>query len=128
MGNSPHTIRLRGAWEYRVLEAEEGSAGYHRIDLHDLTRLHSLVGTLELVRHFNKPTGLQDGDRVELVIGPSATVKAIDLNGRSLARTSGELRFDITTQLQPHNILRIVIDTEKRRNTQLDEVRLEIQS
>jgi hypothetical protein len=126
--NSPHTIRLRGPWEYRILEpAKNVDRHQGRIDISNLESLQSAIGRIELVRRFNKPTGLE-GARVELVIGPCAHAIAVDLNDESLSviKGSDELRYDITAQLQSRNILRIVIDIGKLQDIQLDQVRLEI--
>ena len=127
--DTPHTIRLRGPWEYRILETgKDIEAQQGRIDISNLGLLKNVVAKVELIRRFNRPTGLDDRTQVELVIGPRAQVEAVDFNDESLdaKAKSDELRFDITAHLESRNILRIIVNTSEQRNIQLDEVRLEI--
>jgi hypothetical protein len=124
-----HTIRLRGPWEYRLLEsAKYVEAQQGRVDISNTDLLRNVVGKIELMRRFNRPTGLGNGTRVELVVGSRTHAIAIDLNGEPLSITLEELRYDITAQLRSHNVLRIIVDTGQQKDIRLDDVRLEIQT
>ena len=119
----PHIIRLRGPWTYRVLEQEQQG----RIDIEQLNEiLPTATGQIELERRFHRPTGLDDSTAVELVIGPTAHAREVQLNDVSLSipPAAGELRFDVTSLLELNNVLRIVVDGTEA--VQFNAVRLEI--
>jgi len=107
-----HTIRLRGPWDFVPQEDPPG--------------------TTRCTRHFHKPTGLDSGERVWLVIEGLAGTAQVSVNDTALAQASGMslIRFDLTTLLRPHNEL--IIDIACPPNSDLvrfpGEVRLEIES
>jgi Glycosyl hydrolase 2 galactose-binding domain-like len=111
-----HVIRLRAPWEVEPLEESPNS--------------------VRCTRHFNKPTGLDDGQRVWLVIDGLACTAAVSLNdvpvGQASRLSPGDLpaRFDITPLHEPRN--KIVIEFECSVSSDpvasLGEVRLEIVS
>jgi hypothetical protein len=109
--HSMHTIRLRGPWEI------EQSAGR--------------MGTARCVRHFNKPTGLESGERVWLVIEGMARTAAISFNGAFVGQASSwsSARFNITPQLMARNRIEIELPspTGADPRVSLGEVRLEIE-
>ena len=82
----PHRIRLRGPWEHN-----------------SLTNCFS--------RGFHRPTGLTAATRVWLVIDECTASAQIELNGKEIgAAIAGQpARFDITTELQPNNLLAITL-------------------
>jgi hypothetical protein len=99
----PHIIRLRGPWEW------EASADKVRI-----------------TRRFHRPTGLEAGDCVWLTIDDVHGSATVALNGRRLgeivSRSSEEphshleiqrcpARFNLTTDLQPHNAITVEVTT-----------------
>jgi len=90
-----HTIRLRGPWE---IEPREDA-----------------VGTFRCTRHFNKPTGLEGGERVWLAIERSSGPASVSLNGAPIGEPSRQpigqsaSRCDVTGLLQPHNKLVIEV-------------------
>jgi hypothetical protein len=105
----PHIIRLRGPWEEQPLEG----------------------GRVCLVRRFHRPTGLEAGDRVWLVIGEVSAPAEVTLGGKLLGRIAqaqppapqtSTARFDITAELAPLNVLEIRLPAPPR----LEGVRLEI--
>ena len=106
-----HTIRLRGPWE---IEQPEDP-----------------LGTARCVRHFNKPTGLESGERVWLVIEALASTATISLNGAIVGQASrmSPARFDITPQLIARNRIEIELasPTGADPRVSLGEVRLEIE-
>jgi len=128
--NAAHTIRLRGPWEYRVLRVPgDPEARRTRIDISNCEGLlHRAVGCLELTRRFNRPTGLNNKEQVDLILGPIAQLISLELNDESLGigQAADELRYNITARLQTHNVLRMVIDTAQQQDLRFDNVRLEI--
>jgi len=90
-----HTIRLRGPWE--------------------IERREDAVGTFRCVRHFNKPTGLEGGERVWLAIERCSGPASVSLNGGGVGQAfrlspgDAPVRFDITRLLQPRNKLVIEV-------------------
>lgn len=86
----PHSIRLRHPWE-------EVSAGDGRIVFR---------------RRFNKPTGLDDSQRVALEVDRTLLAADISLNGTPLGQLSPGQPFaaDITSLLQPANELKVDAD------------------
>jgi hypothetical protein len=89
-----HVIRLRAAWTH-----EGGGVS---------------------VRRFNKPTGLEGGERVWLVW--DGAVEAAELNGEPLRSDAG--RHDVTDRLRLANEMRLVGVSEGVRESS----RLEIQA
>ena len=132
----PHTIRLRGPWEYQPLARAtllaDGSVGR---DDRDLPAGGTIVmpgdwgavlgsdfrGLVRFTRRFALPTGLDASTRVWLVIEDVDWQGTVVLNGAALGmvRFSAALatdgvsglpcpaRFDITSHLQPRNLLAI---------------------
>jgi hypothetical protein len=76
-----HTIRLRGPWEHQTLEG----------------------GLVRYTRRFHRPTGLEGGERVWLIVDGRAA--DVSLNGQPLAGA----RCDVTPLLAPSNHLAIII-------------------
>src|SRR5262245_10571115 len=84
-----HTIRLRGPWDQEPLQD----------------------GQIRWTRCFHRPTGLDPGSRVWLVIEDTAPAE-LSLNGRPLRvleNTSVPERVDITALLQDSNKLALTI-------------------
>ena len=98
-----HAIRLRGPWEQEPL-AE---------------------GRVRWSRRFHKPTGLDAPSRVWLVIEDLHEQADVSLNDRLLAAVDQQspARLDITTALQPYNVLTITLPA----SSMLLPVRLEIE-
>ncbi len=86
-----HVIRLRGPWQLEPLG--DGGACCRRT--------------------FHKPTGLDAGERVWLVVERPAGRAAVRLNGRALGVVEGEAsvgRFDVTGRLADGNSLEIDVE------------------
>lgn len=109
-----HVIRLRAPWQIEALATQPGM--------------------VRCVRHFNKPTGLDDGERIWLVIDGPVLPARIALNGQAVGQASGlspsgaPTRCDVTSLLAARN--RIEIDLMMLEGSDpsagLGEVRLEI--
>jgi len=108
----PHVIRLRAPWDIEPLTEQ---------------------GLVRCTRHFNKPTGLDHGERVWLVIEGAASSARITVNGSRLGQTSClaevPMRIDITQLITGRNRLEIelsVADGHEAAQFQ-SAVRLEIE-
>ena len=80
----PHVIRLRFPWSVESL-----GNGLQRFS-----------------RHFNGPSGLTNGDRVELVLARVPSPIDVELNGSPLGELDPEgqiVRFAVTDLLEPRN-------------------------
>jgi hypothetical protein len=78
-------------------------------------------GRVRYSRSFNKPTGLDSGERVFLVVEPPRSEACILLHGEligSVRPGEGAGRFDITDRLESHNRLEVYLD-----HPALDEMR-----
>ncbi len=112
----PHIIRLRGPWQYEVLEGrhpKSQTVGKVRMPTswHD-TLGSDFLGQVRCVRHFGMPTGLDADSRVTLVVGQHDAGGQISLNGQRLNdphERHQSVRFDITHRLQRRNELCIDI-------------------
>jgi hypothetical protein len=110
----PHVIRLRAPWEIEPLPEPPG--------------------LLRCTRHFNRPTGLESGERVWLVLPSLASPGTIVLNGDPLEPTpglpadGGSVRCEITSRLTARN--KVEIQLAANTDTALallEQVRLEIE-
>jgi hypothetical protein len=123
-----HTIRLRGPWQLEPIERYIPRSDDHfdRVgdDLPSSSRAampadwagvfgRDFLGRVRYHRVFQKPTGLDSGERVRLVIEPPRTRGVVTLSGTPLGQVAwgGPLgRFDITNLLEDHNRLEIVVE------------------
>ena len=82
----PHTIRLRGPWEYDHL-------------------------TNRFTRRFHRPTGLTATSRVWLVVKSADSPARVDLNGQILGEITPRCpaRFEITSNLGSQNLISIIV-------------------
>jgi hypothetical protein len=118
-----HTIRLRGPWSIEPLERYVlGPGGRYQRTSGDLPATAKMTmpadwgpafGTafLGLVRYqriFQKPTGLESGERVWLVVDVPRSRGSVELNRHALGEAGG--RFDITELLEDHNRLEVVVE------------------
>src|SRR5207249_2615482 len=82
----PHTIRLRGPWEYEPL-------------------------TRCFTRRFHRPTSLTATSRVWLVVTTADSPVRVNLNSQILGEITPlfPARFDITPHLGPQNLISIMV-------------------
>jgi hypothetical protein len=118
-----HTIRLRGPWQvepvtrfvlqpdssYKPMEDCLPAAGRMTMPA-DWSGLlgADFLGRVRYRRTFQKPTGLESGERVWLVVEGPRSRGVVELNRKRLGDAGG--RFDITHQLEDHNQLEIVVE------------------
>ncbi len=125
---NPHTIRLRGPWQLEAVEhytpTADGSFSRSTDGLPLSARARmpadwsgvfgsEFLGRVRYRRNFQKPTGLDCGERVWLVIEPPRSRGVIELNRKRMGEVcDGDPpgRFDITELLQDHNQLEIVVE------------------
>jgi hypothetical protein len=81
-------------------------------------------------RHFGRPTGLGESDRVKLMIEPLAGNGTVRLNGQPLGAITAGSTFeaDVTALLKMRNLLEIEIAAEGDSGGVTNEVRIEIHS
>jgi hypothetical protein len=123
-----HTIRLRGPWSVEPLErfvlqpdgfykpVDTGLPAGGRMtmpaDWSDLLG-PDFLGRVSYRRAFNKPTGLESGERVWLVVEAARSQACVVWKGELIGFVnSGDAadRFDITERLEDHNTLEIYVD------------------
>jgi hypothetical protein len=118
-----HTIRLRGPWElepvqrfvlrpdgcYKLLEDGLPAAGRMKMPA-DWSGLlgADFLGRVRYRRTFQKPTGLESGERVWLVVEGPRSRAVVELNRKRLG-DAGE-RFDVTGLLENYNRLEILVE------------------
>jgi hypothetical protein len=66
------------------------------------------LGLVRYLRIFQKPTGLESGERVWLVVERPRSRGTVELNRKRLGDAGG--RFDITELLEDHNRLEILVE------------------
>jgi hypothetical protein len=120
-----HTIRLRGPWEFEALKRfVPQQDGTYRPDDRALPAParatmpadwsepfgRDFLGRVRYRRIFQKPTGLDSGERVFLVVEPPLSQGVVGLNHTPLGDVKDSTgRFDITQLLDDHNHLEIVV-------------------
>jgi hypothetical protein len=123
-----HIIRLRGPWQLepvaRFVSQPDGTYRPLKDDLPPSARQTmpadwsevfgpDFLGRVRYLRVFQKPTGLDSGERVFLVVERPNSHGEIRLSGKRLGDVSREGaagRFDITELLGDHNRLEIIVD------------------
>lgn len=133
-----HTIRLRGPWQVepvcRFVRKVDGALDESTDDLPPAARVtmpadwaatcgEDFWGRVGYLRTFQKPTGLESGERVFLVVEPPRSRGCVLLSRTSAVNAwsdgilLGEVecgdapgRFEITELLDEHNRLEIVVD------------------
>jgi hypothetical protein len=123
-----HTIRLRGPWQLEpIARFVPQSDGTYRPASHDLpppvkvtmpadwskTFGHNFLGRVRYHRVFQKPTGLESGESVSLVVEPPRSRCVVKLGGKPLGNVIWDGppgRFHITDLLDDHNRLEIIVE------------------
>jgi hypothetical protein len=151
----PHTIRLRGPWQFTVLSCTTGrfantlnaELSQGRVvlpaDWGD-TLGADFCGRVRYTRHFNRPSGLDPHERVWCVIEGIDPAGNVALNDQPLGSVRGYAlpeSFDITPLLQERNQLTLDVEMPPLSQTQtprpgrghlpggpVGEVRLEIRA
>lgn len=123
-----HIIRLRGPWQVeamaRFVLQPEGSYKAEHDGLPPSVRATmpadwaavlggDFFGRARFGRVFQKPTGLESGERVWLVVEPLRTRGVVELNRKPLGEvfwSESSARFEITELLEDHNRLEIAVE------------------
>jgi len=114
----PHLIRLRGPWQYEVIEtgAPVGLplAGQMVLPADWGRQLGvSFRGRVRFTRNFGRPPGLEPHERVRLVCDGIDPHGAMLLGGQRLGNATGyalPCRADVTELLKPRNTVELNID------------------
>ena len=123
-----HTIRLRGPWElepvWRYALAADGTYRPDRENLPAAAKMKmpadwsavfgdDFLARVRYRRVFHRPTGLEGGTRVFLVVEPARSEACITLKQKlvGFVHPGDETgRFDITDRLEDDNVLEIFVD------------------
>ena len=123
-----HIIRLRGPWQlepvFRFVPELDGTYRPESEGLPAAARVTmpadwsavcgaDFLGRVRYRHSFNKPSGLDSGERVFLVVEPPRSSACITWKGNLLGFIDpGELakRFEITPLLEDHNQFEILVD------------------
>lgn len=128
-----HQIALRGPWRYEWLgegvpDSVEGisclkpeatgqtaqrSLSRTQMPTDWATLFGDQRGRVRFVRRFHAPTGLEPTDRVVLCFNGVGGSAVFELNGQFLGgacQSRDPVRFDITQQIEPGNLLEVIID------------------
>ncbi|TWU26337.1 hypothetical protein Pla52o_01900 [Novipirellula galeiformis] len=125
-----HTIRLRYPWSKQL---HDGESDARRVnvperdeDLSSAEQRHSTTYT----RHFNRPTGIESGDRVALrITNWQGQLTSIRLNGKEQPTGPPPLEIELTEQWDLHNQIELQLDPSGGVPVRLDgEVTLEIRT
>lgn len=111
-----HVIQLRGPWEREVAPGRWERFDWER----DAATVLSAAEPVTVLRRFGKPTGIEPGDTVRLVIAGFDALQ-VWLNDAPLP-IDDTANCDLTALLAPRNVLRLTA----RRASDAPQVRLEI--
>lgn len=122
----PHVIRLRGPWEFEVIEraapADGAECGDPAASRSGKVKLpcdwsealgRTFRGKVRYRRRFNRPSGLDPHERVWLIVEGVDAFGAAALNGRALGEVRGyalPARFDVTDLLGQANELLLEVE------------------
>lgn len=105
----PHVIRLRGPWEYVLLdEPQVGSTGSFTMTGDWPATLPAHIGGIRLVRWFQAPSGLTGAASVQLVVH-GLTHLSVSLDGASLPLVDN--RCEVLSLLKGRHRLEIEVDS-----------------
>jgi len=120
---SPHRIRLRGPWQFRVLSDSLEPISKGRIQLpadwtQVISELSDSTHCVEFERNFHRPTGLTETSLVFLVLEGIPFESQVRLNGRSIpgSNPTDVYRADITPLLEAHNLLAIRLELDRKNH------------
>lgn len=101
----PHDIRLAGPWEFLAAPDD-----WQRCKLPFPNSDASIGGAVSLRRRFNRPSGLEDGTRVHVVVSTDLEPPQLLLNDAAIplfSHAEGNCSFEITAAMQQFNTLRL---------------------
>lgn len=128
-----HRIRLRGPWEFVWSASEDGTFHERSGTLSFPATWHEVPGdrrgVVRFSRRFNRPTGIDHGERVWLEVSVSR-LSSVSLNEQPLGVVrTGVVRFDVTDRLVLH--CKVELEIDRTSNTDDDliaEVALVVES
>jgi len=121
-----HTIRLHAAWK-RMDECDHASPDNQErsVSLPDASLADCAASMATYQRRFNRPTGLNDSVSVHLHSSLLSLATAIKLNGESLGAPFDPF-IDLSTRLEAHNLIEIVIAKPQFKHAATASARIEI--
>ena len=122
-----HPIRLRGPWQYTVVDSYPVSAGRERVEEQSAladgklnmpsdwgsTLGEAFRGRVRYTRRFGCPTALEPHESVYLVLEAVDARGELELNGVSLgsiAWATGPVRLEVTPLLRERNELTVMVE------------------
>jgi hypothetical protein len=122
----PHRIRLRGPWEYEVLDVPGGGApSAGRVTMPCL-RWEGPMGHVRLRRRFGYPGQVDSYERVWVVFDGLASSVQLSVNGTDLGMHSVTAEVDVTQLLGARNELTLEIPDMAPGKGLWDEAALEV--
>ena len=120
--SSRHAIRLRGPWQYEVLERFRQDANAEDVESAGRIKFpfawsqppwENFFGRVRFLRNFNWPEPLEPDERLGLVFDVNASCTHALLNGEPLVRFEGErlIRVDVTEEVLLSN--KLVVEGER---------------
>jgi hypothetical protein len=122
----PHRIRLRGPWEYKLLDRTgDNPPSSGRLVLPCAPGEAGVAGRCRFRRRFGYPGRIDAHERVWLIVEGTSGKWVATLNGATLGDMEGSSEFDVTEKLQPRNTLELA-GMLKAGAAPWDEVALEV--
>jgi beta-galactosidase/beta-glucuronidase len=134
-----HFIRLHGPWECEPLDSGGRDTPDESLPADCVVTIPAdwsetlgveFRGRVRYTRYFHRPTGLDEGQRVYLLIDRVETTGAATLNGQlvgAVAGTGGPFRFEVSDVLTWRNVLVIDVESLDRPGGITGAVRLAIE-
>lgn len=129
-----HIIRLHGPWQYEILSVSRQDPTIDQAGLPTTGRIkmpadwgetlgRDFRGRVRYTRRFGRPTGLEAGDRVRLVVQRLDALGSITLNDgppSTLLPGQRNWQHDVTTLLEPRNLLTIEVELPEEAEEEAD--------
>lgn len=121
-----HRMNLRGPWQVTGVDLNEAELGAEagesrRVQLPADWRslFEETAGTVTFSRNFNRPTNLDDDERVRVVFDGLGGVATVRVNGHALGSVCDirqTVGFDVTDLLEPANRLEVILTVSDPAN------------
>jgi len=117
----PHTIRLRGPWQYEVLERFDAGDMSGELKVSGRVKLpcdwnappwSEFYGRVRFTRTFNWPEPLEPHERLSLMFDVGPSCQAAELNGKRLVvfESDKPVRVDVSHLVATSNTLAVEVE------------------
>jgi hypothetical protein len=103
----PHRIRLRGPWEYEMMDAPAGEVPSTGRIVMPCPRWDGPPGRVQFHRHFGYPGRIDAHERVWIVFDGLASPVRVSVNATDLGTHTGAVEVDVTHLLGSRNELTV---------------------